>query len=331
MKKIVLLAVTLSVFGSASPILAAKPVATCATIQGGTILDSASQVIKLGFDQWGYNYQANSFNGFYDNYSRPVTPATTGDLLSMKWNEAWLSSKDCNNDNKLDRASDFNAGSYRGTGAWLTNTASGTYASSTYDVTASYNVAFEYQSNIYNHDLALVEDTTTGALSGVGGYPFGGAHTYDWQITSGLVVGNTITITADYTAGADAVTPLTTMVMTGTIAPDGSMNGTWSDNYQGSPRGGNWETVSGVGTPNMCTWSDFIKIVAAPSTGVEKVDEGAGAYGEGTWVTTGGAELGPVLWGDFAVIQEVSSDPCGSNALGLMNYKSELNKGLGNR
>lgn len=71
----------------AVPAFAAKP-PTCATIQGGTIVDTASYPITLGYDQWGYNYQANMFNGWYDNYTRPSTPVTTGDWLMMKWNNA---------------------------------------------------------------------------------------------------------------------------------------------------------------------------------------------------------------------------------------------------
>ena len=43
----------------------------------------------------------------------------------MKWNDAWLSNKDCNDDGLLDRHSGFD--SYIGSGAWLTNHESGTY------------------------------------------------------------------------------------------------------------------------------------------------------------------------------------------------------------
>ena len=43
----------------------------------------------------------------------------------MKWNDAWLSNKDCDGDGLLDRHYGF--GSYIGSGAWLTNHQSGTY------------------------------------------------------------------------------------------------------------------------------------------------------------------------------------------------------------
>lgn len=45
--------------------------------------------------------------------------------LIMKWNEAWLSNMDCDNDGVLDRHYGFD--SYIGSGAWLTNHMSGSY------------------------------------------------------------------------------------------------------------------------------------------------------------------------------------------------------------
>jgi len=99
--------------------------ANCATIQSGSITDSASNSITVGYDQWRYNYQAMMFNGLYDNFTRPAVLATTGDSLQMKWNDAWLSNQDCDFDNKLDRH--FGYSTYRGSGAWLTNHQSGTY------------------------------------------------------------------------------------------------------------------------------------------------------------------------------------------------------------
>jgi hypothetical protein len=41
----------------------------------------------------------------------------------MKWNDAWLSNKDCDGDGKLDRY--YGYPSYIGSGAWLTNHQSG--------------------------------------------------------------------------------------------------------------------------------------------------------------------------------------------------------------
>ncbi len=43
----------------------------------------------------------------------------------MKWNDAWLSNKDCDGDGLLDRHSGY--ANYIGSGAWLTNHQKGVY------------------------------------------------------------------------------------------------------------------------------------------------------------------------------------------------------------
>lgn len=99
----------------------------CATIQDGTIKDSAGNIITVGYDQYGYNYQAHMFNGYADNYSRPATLVTSGDKLMMKWSDAWLANVDCNNDGKLDRGlvdGQLTDGISKG---WLTNLYNGSY------------------------------------------------------------------------------------------------------------------------------------------------------------------------------------------------------------
>lgn len=156
----------------------------CTTIQSGTLLTSSGDVITTGYDQWGYNYQARMFNGYYCDAYRNATwcQAYKNDKLMMKWNDAWLSNKDCDGDGLLDRHYGFP--SYIGSGAWLTNHVSG-----------------EYQQN-----------------------------------------GST------------------------------------------------------------CRWSYFVKIVAAPADA---------NLVSGVWYDAGGTEIGPVIWGEFAIIQEVYNDPCG--------------------
>lgn len=127
MKKIITLVTFAVVFAFvASPVLAAKPGA-CTTIQSGTLLNSAGDVITTGYDQWGYNYQALMFNGGYCDAYRDAAwcQPWKEDNLIMKWNEAWLSNKDCDGDGKLDRHFGFE--SYIGSGAWLTNHQSGQY------------------------------------------------------------------------------------------------------------------------------------------------------------------------------------------------------------
>lgn len=99
----------------------------CTRIQGGTLHASDGTVIELGYDQWGYNYQAHMFNGTYcDAYRDAAWCQPYADVeLIMKWNDAWLSNADCSGDDLLDRHYGFP--SYRGSGAWLTNHQAGTY------------------------------------------------------------------------------------------------------------------------------------------------------------------------------------------------------------
>ena len=174
---------------------------TCTTIQDGTLLTSDGFVITTGYDEWGYNYQAHMFNGFYcDSYRNADWCQPYKDVkLMMKWNDAWLSNKDCDGDGLLDRHYGFD--SYIGSGAWLTNHQSGSYL------------------------------------------------------------------------------------------------------------GGDGKT---------CKWNYFVKIVAAP----------ADAYVEGsTWYTADGVEIGPVIWGAFAVIQRVYNDTCtGEHGI---EYLSPAGPGLG--
>ncbi len=112
-----------------------------------------------------------------------------------------------------------------------------------WNTTGSYVVNMEYMGTQYPHDLVLVQDGL-GNLTGNGGSP-AAANTYTWVLTSGTVAGDAIDFLADYTATADAVTPLTTMHVMGVVAPDGTISGTWSDNYQGGVREGALSTVSG--------------------------------------------------------------------------------------
>ena len=105
--------------------LSLKKAEKCTTIQSGTLVDSKGLLITMGYDDWGYNYQAHMFNGYYDNYSRPADIVTEGTWLQMKWNDAWLSNQDCDGDGELDRHLGFDT--YIGSGAWLTNHESGVY------------------------------------------------------------------------------------------------------------------------------------------------------------------------------------------------------------
>ena len=107
----------------------------CATIKGGTITDSSGNPVVLGYDQFGYNYQAHMFNGTYDSSDRvldglywgdPGSADYADDTLTMKWSDPWLANVDCNSDNKLDRG--LVNGVVGGTSlGWLTNHNVGDY------------------------------------------------------------------------------------------------------------------------------------------------------------------------------------------------------------
>ena len=131
--------------------------AQCVTLKDGNIYYSsthylAGQLIKPGFDDFGYNYQAHIFNGYYVNayyggyglppydgtgdiYFNNLTPAQKlkatqlwpyrEDMIVMKWNDPWLANRDCDGDGKLDRHNGYL--SYIGSEAWETNHQSGTY------------------------------------------------------------------------------------------------------------------------------------------------------------------------------------------------------------
>jgi hypothetical protein len=117
------IAVTLLI--TAGTVMAAKT--KCTTIQDGILLTSAGDVITTGYDKWGYNYQAHMFNGGYCDVYRDAAwcQPYKDDNLIMKWNDAWLSNKDCDGDGLLDRH--YGYPSYIGSGAWETNHQSGTY------------------------------------------------------------------------------------------------------------------------------------------------------------------------------------------------------------
>jgi hypothetical protein len=88
------------------------------------------------------------------------------------------------------------------------------------------------------------------------------------------------------------------------------------ETYKGS---GAWLTNHMMGTNDDGThWDYFVKIVAAPAD-ANLVD--------GFWYTADGLEIGPAIWGSFAVIQEVSNDPYTGDH-GLI-YNGEAPTGFG--
>ena len=136
MRRLLVFGAALLVVLAASFSVAAKnPTSACATIKGGTITDSMGNPVVLGYDQFGYNYQAHMFNGTYDSSDRVLDDMYWGDpgsvdyaddSLSMKWSDPWLANVDCNGDNKLDRG--LVDGVVGGTSlGWLTNHINGDY------------------------------------------------------------------------------------------------------------------------------------------------------------------------------------------------------------
>jgi hypothetical protein len=112
----------------------------CTTIQSGLITDSAGNPVTVGYDQFGYNYQAHMFNGTYDSSDRVLDGTYWGDTgdyvddkLMMKWSDEWLSNVDCDEDGKLDRG--LVGGDVGGVSlGWLTNHVEGDYVDGSGDV-----------------------------------------------------------------------------------------------------------------------------------------------------------------------------------------------------
>jgi hypothetical protein len=99
----------------------------CASIQDGTIYTPDGRLITVGFDEWGYNYQANLFNGLYCDaeYDAPWCQPWRDVSLIIAWSDSYLSNQDCNLNGALDRHLGYPT--YTGSGAWVTNHQSGTY------------------------------------------------------------------------------------------------------------------------------------------------------------------------------------------------------------
>ena len=103
--------------------------AQCTKIQSGLLTDVKGNPISVGYDKYGYNYQAHIFNGLYENYLRPAEVVTEGtEKLVMKWSDDWLANLDCNGDGKLDRGLNSKTGISTGISkGWCTNHFEGDY------------------------------------------------------------------------------------------------------------------------------------------------------------------------------------------------------------
>jgi hypothetical protein len=281
---------------------------SCTTIQSGKLCNSEGDVITTGFDEWGYNYQGRFFLGGYCDAYRDAAwcQPYKDDQLSMKWNDAWLSNKDCDGDGKLDRHLGYD--SYIGSGAWLTNHQSGSYEDNCHwDVSGDWTLDFAGGTD--NREFRNLVQDSEGNVTG----DFWWLNGSNWEY-GGTLVG---TISGDtLQLHYDRAPILYTGDFEGTVGNDVITDGTFSDSH------GNHLLWAATGTSekvcDTCDWNYFVKIVAVPQDATNV---------EGMWYTADQVKIGPVIWGEFAIIQEVSNDTCTGDH-GLL-YKGEAPTGFG--
>lgn len=109
------------------------------------------------------------------------------------------------------------------------------YKATGWNVTGSYVINVEYLGTNYAEDLMLTQSgsSVTGTLALVGGGS-------DFTLDTGNVSGNTLNLEGFFVSN-----PGLRVHLTGTIASDGSVSGTWMDVLGGS-RTGTWNTTSGM-------------------------------------------------------------------------------------
>jgi len=168
-------------------------------------------------------------------------------------------------------------------------------AATTWDTTGAYVIDMNYMGTDYAHSMTLVQDISDN-LTGNGSH-----NAYTWVINSGTVVNDSINFTANYTATPDATTPLTVLTVAGTIAPGGTMSGTWTDNYQGSPREGTWTTVSGAANPSVSD-ANFVE------ENFNVVDTDTGGFGTLAGYSTGFALTGETYAQVTSVVVQLFAD-----------------------
>lgn len=82
----------------------------CTPISSGQLYDPWGNLVSLGVNENGFNYQAHDARYFTHN-------GTWWFYTHMKWNDAWLSNADCDGDYKLDRHYGYD--DFVGSGAWV--------------------------------------------------------------------------------------------------------------------------------------------------------------------------------------------------------------------
>lgn len=102
-----------------------------------------------------------------------------------------------------------------------------------------------YYGKTYDHDFTFSAVQNGGTFTGTGGYPAGGPPYSIVEVVNGTVSGNIIKFHSVY---VDSSTGLPTGYYwdaVGTIAPNGTMSGTWTSS---TGQSGNWESISGAAT-----------------------------------------------------------------------------------
>jgi hypothetical protein len=271
----------------------------------------------------------------------------------MKWNDAWLSNKDCDRNNLLDRHYGFEK--YVGSGAWCTNHQWGSY-----DIVDEFDIGDTESEE--GHELTgwsfLWPWNETVATGGYGGKDDGtfrllmgpgdgcGEDYKDAYFTMNAycaVVNKLILRHLDGIANDDFsvyVQDGEEYTLIGSYTSDPNTTEFWeTTEYNFSPRSGEiqfklsvtgpiWGPCSTWGqvafswakieSESPCYWDYFVKIVAAPADA--ELDGGI-------WYNADGIEIGPDIWGQFATIQVVSNDPCfGEQGI---QYNSPVGPGFG--
>ena len=155
----------------------------------------------------------------------------------------------------------------------------------------------------YSHDIVIDTQNPDGTFIGHGGYPAGGSY-QTLEIIEGKVSGNQITFTTRYLGPYN---PGYTATVSGTINPDGSMNGTspWE-----------WHTTKGKVTlsSGSTSWPGLLKDEIQPFT-FKTNPKGSGSWhynlrdeadGFSVWINGGG---GTVLVSDNVPLNYVETDP----------------------
>lgn len=179
-----------------------------------------------------------------------------------------------------------------------------------FDVTGAYIIDFTCVTGCagtFPHDANFVQ--TGSSVDGGGGFPTSGPpYDFEWDVITGTVVGNSISLTANYIVGS----PGTVMHMTGTIAPDGSMSGNWDDNASGT-RTGTWSTTSGtavVNVPAECDQTASYNVIEG-TNGSEVLN---GTEGNDLILARGGSDVVNGKGGNDCIVGAGGSDVLRGNA-----------------